>query len=112
MPKDTSILTIPSDPSYLSTVGAYVVAAAAKLGFDDRDTGDIRLAVDEACTHVIQSAFDPEEEQDLTTVGFRDVRELLNPLPDPRDDVRHPTGRHSLLSTRRGGRPPSARWLA
>jgi anti-sigma regulatory factor (Ser/Thr protein kinase)/RimJ/RimL family protein N-acetyltransferase len=65
MQKDTSILTIPNDPSYLSTVGAYVVAVATKLGFDEQDVGDIRLAVDEACTHVIETAFEPGEEQDL-----------------------------------------------
>jgi anti-sigma regulatory factor (Ser/Thr protein kinase)/RimJ/RimL family protein N-acetyltransferase len=65
MPKDTSILTIPNDTSYLPVVGACVMAAARQLSFDDADVGDIRLAVDEACTHVIETAFGPGEEQDL-----------------------------------------------
>jgi serine/threonine-protein kinase RsbW len=65
MPKDTSTLTIPNDTSYLPTVGAYVRAEAKRLGFEDADLGDIRLAVDEACTHVIETAFEPGEEQDL-----------------------------------------------
>jgi anti-sigma regulatory factor (Ser/Thr protein kinase)/predicted N-acetyltransferase YhbS len=66
MPRDTSILTIPNDTAYLPVVGAYVKAAAAHLGFDDVDIGDIRLAVDEACSHVIETAFEPGEEQDFT----------------------------------------------
>jgi serine/threonine-protein kinase RsbW len=66
MPKDTSVLTIPNDTSYLPLVGAYVIAAATRLGFDGADGADIRLAVDEACTHVIETAFEPGEEQDLT----------------------------------------------
>jgi anti-sigma regulatory factor (Ser/Thr protein kinase)/RimJ/RimL family protein N-acetyltransferase len=65
MPRDTSILTIPNDTSYLPMVGAFVMAAATQRGFDDADVGDIRLAVDEACTHVIETAFEPGEEQDL-----------------------------------------------
>jgi anti-sigma regulatory factor (Ser/Thr protein kinase)/RimJ/RimL family protein N-acetyltransferase len=66
MAKDTSILTIPNDMSYLPIVGAYVRAAATQLGFDDAAIGDIRLAVDEACAHVIETAFEPGEEQNLT----------------------------------------------
>jgi anti-sigma regulatory factor (Ser/Thr protein kinase)/predicted N-acetyltransferase YhbS len=66
MAKDTSTLTIPNDTAYLPVVGAYVKSSAAQLGFDDRDTGDIRLAVDEACTYVIQTAFEPGEEQSLS----------------------------------------------
>jgi anti-sigma regulatory factor (Ser/Thr protein kinase)/GNAT superfamily N-acetyltransferase len=66
MAKDTSILTIPNDTFYLPMVGAYVRAAATQLGFDGADVGDIRLAVDEACAHVIETAFEPGEEQSLT----------------------------------------------
>lgn len=66
MPKDASTLTIPNDTSYLPLVGAYVTAAAAQHGFDDEAIGDIRLAVDEACTHVFETAFEPGEEQELT----------------------------------------------
>ena len=66
MAGDTSVLTIPNDTSYLPTVGACVMAEAARLGFDEADIGDIRLAVDEACTHIIETAFEPGEEQNLT----------------------------------------------
>jgi len=66
MPRDTSSLTIPNDTAYLPVVGAYVKAVAAQLGFDEADLSDIRLAVDEASAHIIQTAFEPEEEQSLT----------------------------------------------
>ena len=66
MARDISVLTIPNDTSYLPTVGAYVKAVAAQLGFDEADIGDIRSAVDEACTHVIETAFEPGEEQTFT----------------------------------------------
>jgi anti-sigma regulatory factor (Ser/Thr protein kinase)/GNAT superfamily N-acetyltransferase len=65
MERDTSVLTIPNDTSYLPIVGAYVMAAATRSGFDDADIVDIRLAVDEACAHVIETAFEPGEEKDL-----------------------------------------------
>lgn len=66
MPQDISILTIPNDTSYLPVVGAYVMAVAAQLGFDNTDVGDLRLAVDEACAHIIRTAFEPGEEQSFT----------------------------------------------
>ncbi len=66
MEKDTSVLTIPNDVAYLSLVRTYVMAAAAQTGFDDADSRAIRRAVDEACAHIIQTAFEPGEEQELS----------------------------------------------
>ncbi len=60
-----STLTVPNDLSFLPIVGAYVMAAAAQIGFDDDEVNDVRLAVDEACTHVIETAFEPGEDQDF-----------------------------------------------
>jgi len=82
MPKDTAVLTIPNDTSYLPVVSALVTAAAAQLGFDEADTGDIRLAVDEACAHVIETAFEPGEEQDLTISCRRDPSGLHITIAD------------------------------
>jgi serine/threonine-protein kinase RsbW len=66
MAQDTSSLTIPNDLSYLPIAGAYVAAVAAQLGFDAGEVGGIRLALDEACSHVIDTAFEPGEEQEVT----------------------------------------------
>jgi anti-sigma regulatory factor (Ser/Thr protein kinase)/RimJ/RimL family protein N-acetyltransferase len=71
MARDASTLIIPNDLSYLPQVGAYVTAAAEQLGFDEVDSGDVRLAVDEACTHVIETAFEPGEEQELSISCWR-----------------------------------------
>lgn len=71
MATDASILTIPNDTAYLPIVGAYVKAVAAQLGFDDSDIGDIRLAVDEACTHIIETGFEPGAEEKLFISGQR-----------------------------------------
>lgn len=66
MARDRSILMIPNDTSYLPVVGGYVKAVAAQLGFGEMDMGDIRLPVDEACTHIISTAFEPGEQKDLS----------------------------------------------
>jgi serine/threonine-protein kinase RsbW len=66
MPKDTVILTVPNDISYLPVIAAYVRAVAVRVGLDDADVSSVRLAVEEACAHVIATAFKPGEAQDLT----------------------------------------------
>jgi len=66
VPKDSAILTVPNDTFYLAIIRAFVKAVAAQTGFDDADISDIQLAVDEAWTHVIETAFEPGEAQDTT----------------------------------------------
>lgn len=61
-----TVLTIPNDLAYLPPVAAYVKAIGAKVGFTDEVLHRIRLAVDEACTHVIETSFDPGEKATLT----------------------------------------------
>ncbi len=82
MPKDTSVLTIPNDTFYLPIVGAYVTTEAAQLGFQEADIGDVRLAVDEACTHIIETAFEPGEEQAFTISCQRDPSGLKITIAD------------------------------
>lgn len=71
MTKGKSVLTIPNDTSYLPVVRSYVMVVAAQHGFDETQACDIRLAVDEACTHVIETAFEPGEEGELTISSQR-----------------------------------------
>ena len=66
MPTDTVTLTVPNDTSYLPAIGAFVTAIAVQAGFSEADAGRVRLAVDEACTHVIETAFEPGEETTFT----------------------------------------------
>ncbi|MBN1485323.1 MAG: GNAT family N-acetyltransferase [Chloroflexia bacterium] len=66
--QDRTELTIPNDLSYLPAIGAYVKAIAAKVGFSEQETNRIRLAADEACTHVIETAFEPGEKNLLRII--------------------------------------------
>lgn len=61
MINNRSVLTVPNNVGYLPTIGAYVRAVAAKVGFEDQVVSRIRLAVDEACTHVIETSFETGE---------------------------------------------------
>jgi serine/threonine-protein kinase RsbW len=82
MPKEEATLTIPNDTSYLPVVGAFVRSAAAQVGFAEPQAGDIRLAVDEACTHVMQTAFEPGEAQDITITCRRQPGGLMVSIAD------------------------------
>lgn len=66
MAKDTSTLTVPNDTAYLPVISACVTASAAQVGFSEEEASRIRLAVDEACTNVIETAFEPGEKATFT----------------------------------------------
>jgi serine/threonine-protein kinase RsbW len=82
MTNDTSTLTIPNDTAYLPVVGAYVTTSALQAGFGEEDAGRIRLAVDEACTHVIETAFEPGEETTFTVTCQRSASGLRVVIAD------------------------------
>jgi len=71
MAKDPSTLTVPNDTAYLPVISAYVTASAAQVGFSEDEANRIRLAVDEACTNVIETAFEPGEEATFTVACQR-----------------------------------------
>ncbi len=54
-------LTVPSDPKWLTVVRLTVSGVAARLGASYEDVDDIKVAVSEACTNVIDHAFGDEE---------------------------------------------------
>jgi len=66
MARNASTLTVPNDTAHLPVIGAYVTACASQFGFSESDASHIRLAVDEACTHVIETAFELGEEATFT----------------------------------------------
>lgn len=58
MPHVTGInLSLLSDPAAMVFVRTLIEKAALLCGFDDKDTGAIVLAVDEACTNVIRHQY-------------------------------------------------------
>ncbi len=64
-----STLTIPNDPSFLGVVRSYIEAVAGRIGFDLQQVRHIQQAVDEACSHIIATSFEPGEEATLTITG-------------------------------------------
>jgi len=99
-------LTAPTDLTFLPVIQAFVRAFASRLGFADRELGDIDVAVEEATTNVILDAFAPGEEAtfDVTcervpaglAVSFRDMGlpwdPALAPTYSPEADLRSQDG--------------------
>src|SRR5512144_2242959 len=50
-------LTIDSRLERLSEVGNFIEDAASRCGMDDKQIYDVQMAVDEACTNVIEHAY-------------------------------------------------------
>jgi anti-sigma regulatory factor (Ser/Thr protein kinase) len=55
--RDSAVITIPSDPKYLSVVRAVATTMAGICGMGDSAIEDVKLAVDEACANVIRHAY-------------------------------------------------------
>jgi serine/threonine-protein kinase RsbW len=58
-------LKLPSKTDNLETVRNFVAGLARKAGFGSEDINKIELAVDEACTNVIEHAYHHAEDQDI-----------------------------------------------
>jgi anti-anti-sigma factor len=50
-------LTVPAEDAQLGRVRDFVVAACEEADFSERETSNTKLAVDEACTNIIQHAY-------------------------------------------------------
>jgi len=55
--KDFAVITIPSNPKYLSVIRGVTATMAEMFGMGDEVVEDIKLAVDEACSNVIRHAY-------------------------------------------------------
>jgi serine/threonine-protein kinase RsbW len=82
MPKLRATLIVPNDTYYLPIIRAYVKAAAGQIGMDDAEAADVELAVEEGCTHVIETAFAPGEVQDITISCQRSAKSLQVTIAD------------------------------
>ena len=50
-------LQVPSSTENLALIREFIGSAAAQAGFDEKETGKLELAVDEACANVIEHAY-------------------------------------------------------
>jgi len=84
----THTLTIPSSTRFLEDVREFVSMHAADAGFDDMVVEQLKMAVDEACTNVIEHAYAGQNEQpidiaiilntDKLTIRIRDKGQTFN----------------------------------
>ena len=58
-------LKIPSQTDNLDLIRNFVAGIAKKVGFNDEEVNKIELAVDEACTNVIEHAYQHDETKDI-----------------------------------------------
>jgi serine/threonine-protein kinase RsbW len=59
------LLKIPSQTDNLELIRNFVSGIAKKVGFDSEESNKIELAVDEACTNVIEHAYQHDESKDI-----------------------------------------------
>ena len=59
------LLKIPSQTDNLELIRNFVSGIAKKVGFDGEESNKIELAVDEACTNVIEHAYQHDESKDI-----------------------------------------------
>jgi len=63
--KDSALITIPSDPKYLSVIRSVTVAMGGLCRMTDSVIEDVKLAVDEACANVIKHAYRGDTRQKI-----------------------------------------------
>jgi len=59
----SNILTIPGSTRFLEEVRAFIAGHALRAGLDEARVDRLKMAVDEACTNVIEHAYGGESEQ-------------------------------------------------
>lgn len=61
------MIQTPGEMHYLHRIREFVAGIAEEAGISDQDIENIELAVDEACTNVIEHGYDPNEpNKDIT----------------------------------------------
>lgn len=63
--KDFVIVTIPSNPKYLSVIRSVTATMGGIYGFADKVIEEVKLAVDEACSNVIKYAYRGDTDQEI-----------------------------------------------
>jgi serine/threonine-protein kinase RsbW len=94
---DECHITVPGRLDQLITISEFIAQAAHQARLDERNTFHIQMAVDEACTNVIQHAYQDIEDgeieiscrytDDLFTVTIRDHGHPFDPTSIPPPDL-------------------------
>lgn len=99
-------LSVNSDVERLAEIADFVEDAARSCGLDDSQVYDVQMAVDEACTNVIQHAYhnNPDETIEITcecqgkefVVLIRDYGDPFDPTKVPKPKTQDPLARRSI----------------
>jgi len=93
-------LSVSSDMKNLAVIADFVAAVAEKLGLDDDETFALQMAVDEACSNVMEHAYRGrtdgklslrvEAVDDEVVITLHDQGEPFDPHSVPRPDISAP----------------------
>lgn len=93
-------VTFPATYESLAAISKFVIAAAESAGLDEKAVYSLQLAVDEACSNIIEYAYEDVEAQEITctcrvsdrsiTVTLRDEGRPFNPEEAPEPDLCSP----------------------
>jgi serine/threonine-protein kinase RsbW len=91
--------TFPGRYESLATIRDFVVKAANDAGFNEEDVYQVELAVDEACTNIIEHAYGGENKGDIhcsITIEEAGIRIRLQDHGDPFDPKKVPEPRFNV----------------
>lgn len=76
------LLKIPGQVDNLEIIRNFISGVAKKVGFGDDDANKIELAVDEACTNVIEHAYRDDDDKDIDIAIKLDYQKLTVVVTD------------------------------
>ena len=101
-------LKIPSQTDDLEVIRDFVAGVAKKVGFDGDEVNKIELAVDEACTNVIEHAYQYDEKKNIDVAIKIDYHKFTVVVTDRgkgfnMQDIEMPDMKSYLAEIRVGG---------
>jgi serine/threonine-protein kinase RsbW len=102
------LLKIPSQTDNLELIRNFIAGVAKKVGFDAEYSNKIELAVDEACTNVIEHAYQHDESQNIDIAIKIDYNKFMVVVTDrgqsfKMDEIELPDMKSYLAELRVGG---------
>jgi len=102
------VLKIPSQTDNLEIIRNFVSGVAKKVGFDSEESNKIELAVDEACTNVIEHAYKHDDNQNIDIAIKIDYQKLIVIVTDKgqsfkMEEIEMPDMQSYLAELRVGG---------
>ena len=101
-------LKIPGKSGNLEVIRNFVSDIAFRIGFDKKSVHEIELAVDEACTNIIEHAYEYDESKDIDVLVKTDLKQLTVIISDKgksfnHKDVKMPDMQEYMKELRVGG---------